>query len=93
MAEAQRERVVLGALHFMKLLRAHPATQTTPLLALGANAAPDTVTQALVAGFFHYLTKPLEPEAFVAALDYALEFSALERAEQHDRAFTSAHSH
>lgn len=81
-----------GALQFMKLLRADPTTENTPLLALGADAAAKGVTQALEGGFFHYLTKPLEPEAFVAALDYALEFAALERAE-HDRAFTSAPSH
>jgi PAS domain S-box-containing protein len=83
----------VSALQFLTLLRADPATQNTPLLALGANAAPDAIRKALEGGFFHYLTKPLEPEAFVAALDYALEFAALERAEQHDRAFTSAHSH
>jgi CheY-like chemotaxis protein len=78
---------------FMKLLRADPATQNTPLLALGANAAPGAIKTALEAGFFHYLTKPLEPERFTQALNDALEFAALERAEQDDRAFTGAHSH
>ena len=82
-----------SALQFMKRLRADPATENTPLLALGADAAAKGVTQALDAGFFHYLTKPLKPEAFVEAVDYALEFAALQRAEQHARAFTSAHSH
>ena len=82
-----------GALQFMKLLRADPATQDTPLLALGANAAPGAIRNALEAGFFHYLTKPLEPERFTQALDDALEFAALERAEQDDRAFARAHSH
>jgi len=82
-----------GALQFMKLLRADPATQNTPLLALGANAAPGAIKKALEAGFFHYLTKPLEPERFTQALDDALEFAALERAEQDDRAFAWAHSH
>jgi PAS domain S-box-containing protein len=82
-----------GALQFMKLLRADPATQDTPLLALGAHAAPVAIKNALEAGFFHYLTKPLEPERFTQALDDALEFAALERAEQDDRAFAWAHSH
>jgi PAS domain S-box-containing protein len=82
-----------GALQFMKLLRADPATQNTPLLALGANAAPAAIKNALEAGFFHYLTKPLEPERFTQALDDALEFAALERAEQDDRAYPRAHSH
>ena len=99
LARSARPEVILlnidlpgtNALQFMKLLRADPATQDTPLLALGANAAPDALTKALEGGFFHYLTKPLKPEAFAQALDDALEFAALERAEQGDRAFTRAH--
>lgn len=83
----------IDALQFMKLLRADPATQNTPLLALGANAAPGAIKKALEAGFFHYLTKPLKPEPFVEALSDALEFAALERAEQDDRAFAGTHSH
>jgi CheY-like chemotaxis protein len=82
-----------GAVQFMKLLRTDPVTQNTPLLALGADAAADAIAKALEAGFFHYLTKPLEPEPFMQALDHALEFAALERAEQDERAFTRAHSH
>jgi PAS domain S-box-containing protein len=101
LAQTARPEVILlnidlpgtEALQFMQLLRAHPATQNTPLLALGANAAPGAIQNALEAGFFHYLTKPLEPERFTQALDDALEFAALERAEQDDRAFAWAHSH
>jgi PAS domain S-box-containing protein len=83
----------INALQFMKLLRADPVTQYMPLLALGADAAPDAITKALEAGFFHYLTKPLKAEPFMQALDDALEFAALERAEQDDRTFASAHTH
>ena len=101
LAQTARPEVILlnidlpgtGALQFMKQLRADPATQNTPLLALGANAAPAAIKNALEAGFFHYLTKPLEPERFTQALDDALKFAALERAEQDDRAFARAHSH
>jgi PAS domain S-box-containing protein len=71
-----------GALAFMKRMRADPATQNTPVLALGANASPDAIARALEAGFFHYLIKPLKPERFTEALEYALEFSALERLEE-----------
>jgi CheY-like chemotaxis protein len=67
---------------FMKLVRAHPAMQNTPILALGTNAAPEAMTKALEAGFFHYLIKPLKPEPFIEALEYALEFAAQERAEE-----------
>jgi PAS domain S-box-containing protein len=101
LARSTRPEVILlnidlpgtSALQFMRLLRADPATENTLLLALGADAAPKAVTQALEGGFFHYLTKPLKPEPFLEALDDALEFAALERAEQDDRAFTWAHSH
>jgi PAS domain S-box-containing protein len=101
LARSARPEVILlnvdlpgtSALQFMKLLRADPVTEDTPLLALGANAAPDATTKALEAGFFHYLTKPLKSESFLEALHDALEFAALERAEQDERRFTSAHSH
>jgi len=83
----------IGALQFMKRLRADPLMQDTPLLALGANAAPAAAFQALEAGFFHYLTKPLNPERFMQALDDALEFAAREKAEHDERAFASSHTH
>jgi CheY-like chemotaxis protein len=68
--------------HLMKLLRANPDTQAAPILALSANAAPTAVVRGLEAGFFLYLTKPIQAEPFSEALAYALEFAALERAEQ-----------
>lgn len=74
----------IGALGFMKRVRAEPGLQSTPLLALSANAAPAAVTKALEAGFFHYLIKPVKPEPFLEALDYALHFAAQERSEQND---------
>jgi PAS domain S-box-containing protein len=75
----------ISAIQFMKLLRADPGTQNTPLLALAANGAPDAKAKGLEAGFFHYLTKPLKPKPFLEALGDALEFAALERAENNDR--------
>ena len=71
----------LGAVPLMQLLRANPATQAAPILALSANAAADVIVNTLEAGFFHYLTKPVQAEPFMQALAYALEFTALERAE------------
>jgi CheY-like chemotaxis protein len=71
----------MSALEFMKVLRADPATETTPILALGANAAPEAIVKALEAGFFQYLTKPLQAGAFMEALAFALEFAAVERSE------------
>jgi len=72
----------IDALAFMQLVRADPAIRSTPILALGANAAPEAMTYALEAGFFHYLVKPIKAEPFIAALEYALEFVARERAEE-----------
>jgi len=90
LARTQRPEAILididlagmSALEFMKVLRADPATETTPILALGANAAPEAIVKALEAGFFQVLTKPLQAGPFIEALDFALEFAAVERSEQ-----------
>ena len=90
LARAEQPEVILididlagmSALEFMKILRADPATDATPVLALGANAAPEAIVKALEAGFFQYLTKPLQAGPFVEALDFALEFAAVERSER-----------
>jgi CheY-like chemotaxis protein len=90
LARTQRPEAILidvdlagmSALEFMKVLRADPATEATPILALGANAAPKAIVKALEAGFFQYLTKPLQAAAFMEALAFALEFAAVERSEQ-----------
>jgi len=71
-----------SAAGLLKLLRADPATQTAPVLALSANAAPEAIVKGLEAGFFHYLTKPLQAAPFMEALTYALEFAAVERSEE-----------
>ena len=90
LARAERPEAILidvdlagmSALEFMKVLRADPATETTPILALGANATAEAVVKALQAGFFHYLAKPLQAGPFMEVLDFALEFAAVERSEQ-----------
>jgi CheY-like chemotaxis protein len=74
----------LGAIDFMKAVRANAGTQHTPILALSANAAPSAVAKGLEAGFFHYLVKPIKAETFIAAIGEALEFAACERAEEND---------
>jgi CheY-like chemotaxis protein len=71
----------MSALEFMKVLRADPATQATPILALCANASPKAIVKALEAGFFQVLTKPLQAAPFLEALAFALEFAAVERSE------------
>jgi CheY-like chemotaxis protein len=70
-----------GAAALVKLLRANPATQAAPILALGASVAPEAIVKGLEAGFFQVLTKPLQAAPFLEALDFALEFAAVERSE------------
>jgi CheY-like chemotaxis protein len=89
LARTQRPEAILinvdlpgiSALEFMKVLRADPAVQAAPILALGASAKPEAIVKALEAGFFQYLTKPLQAELFMEALAFALEFAAVERSE------------
>ena len=72
----------LASVPLMETLRADPATQATPVLALGADATPKAAVKSLEAGFFLYLARPPQAGPLLEALDYALEFAALERAEQ-----------
>ena len=59
----------------MKILRADPATAHIPIIALSANAVPRDIVEALEAGFFNYLTKPIKVDRFLQALDAALKVS------------------
>jgi CheY-like chemotaxis protein len=72
-----------GAVALMKTLRANADTQVTPILAMGADTAPEAALKSLEAGFFQYLATPVQAGPLGEALDYALEFAALERTEQH----------
>lgn len=72
----------LGATGLLALLHGEPGAPSAPVLALSANAAASAVVKGLEAGFFHYLTRPLKAGPFIEALEYALEFAALERDEQ-----------
>jgi len=60
----------------MKILRADPATAHIPIIALSANAVPRDIQQALDAGFFNYITKPIMVPQFMDALDVALAVNA-----------------
>jgi CheY-like chemotaxis protein len=71
-----------SAASLVRLLRADPATQAAPILALGGSAAPEAIVKGLEAGFFQVLAKPLQAAPFMAALTYALEFAAVERSEE-----------
>ena len=71
-----------SAPEFLKVLRADPATEAIPVMALAAGAAPEAIVKRLEAGFFQVLAKPLRAEPFLEAFAFALEFAAVERSEQ-----------
>ncbi len=60
----------------LKILREDRATAHIPVLALSANAMPRDIENGMQAGFFRYLTKPINVVEFMAALDQALSHAA-----------------
>jgi len=57
----------------LQILRENLATANIPVLAISANAMPRDIEKGLEAGFFRYLTKPININEFMNALDRALE--------------------
>jgi CheY-like chemotaxis protein len=53
-------------------LRADPLTSAIPVIALTANAMPADVKAGLDAGFFRYITKPIEVDELLGAVRSAL---------------------
>ncbi|RZL35537.1 MAG: response regulator [Rubrivivax sp.] len=81
MARAERPDVILmdnnmptmTGREAQALLKADPRTAHIPVIALTANAMPDAAVSSLAAGYFRYLTKPLDARALMAALEDALK--------------------
>ena len=69
----------ISGIRALKLLRDDALTRDIPVIAISANAMPHDVRKGLEAGFFSYLTKPIRVEAFMAAMDLALEASKVAR--------------
>ena len=61
----------------LKILHDDAATAHIPVLALSANAMARDVEKGVEAGFFQYLTKPINVTQFMCALDEALAFAAV----------------
>ncbi|MCH8618494.1 response regulator [Undibacterium sp. TS12] len=59
-----------------RFLRDDPKTSHIPVIALTANAMPDDLEKGAKAGFFHYLTKPIDIVQFNTVIDDALQFAA-----------------
>jgi CheY-like chemotaxis protein len=65
----------LSGLDALKILRADPVTAHIPVVALSANAMPHDIRRGLEAGFFRYLTKPINVSEFMETLNVALELA------------------
>jgi signal transduction histidine kinase/ActR/RegA family two-component response regulator len=65
----------INGIDAMKILRADLSTAHIPIIALSANAMPHDIKKALAAGFFNYLTKPIQINLLLEALDVALKFA------------------
>jgi CheY-like chemotaxis protein len=65
----------MSGVEAMGILQSDPATSHIPIIALSANAVPRDIEAGLEAGFFDYLTKPINVPQFMNALDVALKFS------------------
>ncbi|CAH1072060.1 hybrid sensor histidine kinase/response regulator [Candidatus Nitrotoga sp. 1052] len=56
----------------LRILRSDPLTKHIPIIALSANAMPHDIANAMEAGFFRYLTKPIKFNELMSAIDEAL---------------------
>ena len=56
----------------LRRLRLHDASRGIPVIAVSANAMPGDVEHGLAAGFVDYLTKPLDMQKLIAAVEHAL---------------------
>jgi signal transduction histidine kinase/ActR/RegA family two-component response regulator len=88
LARAHRPAIVLMDLNLpgmsgteaLRVLHDDPATAAIPVIALTANAMPRDVERGLAAGFFRYLTKPIDIAMFNDAIDSTLEHVRAARA-------------
>ena len=65
----------MSGIQALKILREDPLTAHIPVLAISANAMPHDISKGLEAGFLRYLTKPINVNEFMEALDLALELT------------------
>ena len=65
----------ISGIEALRILLSDPATAYIPVVALSANAMPRDIKIGLQAGFFRYITKPININDFMDALDKALEYA------------------
>jgi CheY-like chemotaxis protein/anti-sigma regulatory factor (Ser/Thr protein kinase) len=65
----------ISGIDAMRVLRSDPTTGGIPVIAISANAMDRDVEKGRAAGFFDYLTKPINVPEFMRTLDAALAFA------------------
>ncbi|MEO8099862.1 MAG: PAS domain S-box protein [Acidobacteriota bacterium] len=83
LARANRPDVILmdinlpgiSGVEALKILRDDPLTVNIPVVALSANAMPRDIEKGLQAGFFRYLTKPINLKELMNTLEAALDLN------------------
>ncbi len=73
----------ISGIQALKILREDPSMAHIPVLAISANAMPSDVKKGMEAGFFRYLTKPINVNEFMDTIDMALDFAEKNRLETH----------
>jgi signal transduction histidine kinase/ActR/RegA family two-component response regulator len=66
----------INGIKALKILREDRGTAHIPVIALSANAMPRDIEKGLEAGFFRYLTKPIQINDFIGTLKEAMECAA-----------------
>jgi PAS domain S-box-containing protein len=70
----------MSGFEILSRLKALSETREIPVIALSAAAFPRDVRRGLEAGFFRYVTKPIEVDLFLSAVDAALADAPARRA-------------
>lgn len=65
----------ISGIQALKILREDPATEHIPVVALSGNAIPRDIRKGLEAGFFRYLTKPINVQNFFDTVNATLDFA------------------
>ena len=65
----------ISGIEVLGIMRKDPATAGIPVVAISANAMPHDIEEGLRAGFFRYLTKPINVTEFMDTLNTALDFA------------------
>jgi len=65
----------MSGIEVLQILKEDPDTKNIPVIALSANAMSEDIDNALKAGFFRYITKPVKVDELMKAIIDALESS------------------